>query len=83
MKSADNTSSNQFELDWWIEVTTIQPNVTYYFGPFVTTQEAQWYLPGYIEDIEQEGCQDVRIQVKQCQPTELTIFEEQVLVVSG
>lgn len=83
MKSTDDAHSNQIELNWWAEITTTQPHVIYYFGPFISKQEAQWFLPGYIEDIEQEGCQEIRVQVKRCQPTNLTIFEEQVLATSG
>ncbi|AFZ31663.1 protein of unknown function DUF1816 [Gloeocapsa sp. PCC 7428] len=82
MKLQDDANSNHVELDWWVEVTTTQPNVIYYFGPFASRQEAQWFLPGYIEDIEQEGCQEICVQVQQCQPTELTV-EEQILVASG
>ncbi|OKH24724.1 DUF1816 domain-containing protein [Chroogloeocystis siderophila] len=82
MKLLDDANSNHVELDWWVEVTTTQPNVIYYFGPFASRQEAQSFLPGYIEDIEQEGCQEICVQVLQCQPTELTV-EEQILVASG
>lgn len=61
---------------WWVEIVTDQPRCTYYFGPFMSQQEAQWYLPGYLEDLEQEGHQGIRLQINPCQPEELTIFEE-------
>ena len=62
---------------WWTEIVTEQPYCIYYFGPFVSEQEAQEFLPGYLEDLKQEGCQVVLIQTKQCQPKELTILQEE------
>jgi len=64
-------------LAWWVEITTVQPYCTYFFGPFESRQEAELFLPGYIEDIEQEGCEKIGIQLKQCKPQELTVFEEE------
>lgn len=62
---------------WWTEIITEQPYCIYYFGPFISQQEAQWFLPGYLEDLKQEGCQVVWIQTKQCQPKELTLLQEE------
>ena len=31
----------------------------------------------HIEDLEQEGNQEIRFQILQCQPKELTIFENE------
>ncbi|MBV9388620.1 MAG: DUF1816 domain-containing protein [Chroococcidiopsidaceae cyanobacterium CP_BM_ER_R8_30] len=47
----------------------------YYFGPFVNLQEAQHFLPGYVEDLEQEKARDIRSQIKLCQPKELTVLQ--------
>lgn len=63
-------------LRWWVEIITEQPYCIYYFGPFVNTQEAQLFLPGYVEDIKQEGSQVKYIEIKQCQPQELTIIPQ-------
>lgn len=57
----------------WIEVTTEEPRCIYYFGPFFGVKEAQRSLPGYIEDLEQEGAKVVGFTIKMCQPRELTI----------
>ena len=64
---------------WWTEFVTKQPYCIYYFGPFISEKEAQEFLPGYLEDLKQEGCQVVLIQTKQCQPKELTILQEEWL----
>ncbi|HBB35389.1 MAG TPA: hypothetical protein DDZ80_00995 [Cyanobacteria bacterium UBA8803] len=62
---------------WWVEIVTKKPNCTYYFGPFVSHREAQISQLGYIEDLERERPQLIAIEIKQCQPKELTIFEEE------
>ncbi len=77
MKFTETFAQEQLEFAWWVEIVTEQPSCTYYFGPFVSTQEAQWFLPGYVEDLEQEGHQKIRPQIKQCQPKNLTLFEEE------
>lgn len=62
---------------WWVEIVTKKPNCTYYFGPFASHREAQLSQLGYIEDLEQERPQLIAIEIKQCQPKELTIFEDE------
>jgi hypothetical protein len=63
--------------EWWIEVMTTQPLCIYYFGPFSNPQEAKAMQPGYIEDLTQEGVKSIQAVVKQCQPTRLTVFDDQ------
>ncbi len=62
---------------WWVEFITKKPDCTYYFGPFATHREAQVSQLGYIEDLERERPQLIAIEIKQCQPKELTIFEDE------
>lgn len=62
----------RFKLAWWVEIVTNTPRCTYYFGPFLSRQEAKSYQAGYIEDLESEGTRIVSVAVKQCQPKELT-----------
>jgi hypothetical protein len=61
---------------WWVEIVTKKPDCTYYFGPFVSHREAQLSQLGYLEDLEQERPKLIAIEIKQCQPKELTIFED-------
>lgn len=63
---------------WWVEISTAMPCCTYYFGPFSSSQSAQLALAGYIEDLEKEGARDLTLQIKQCQPKKLTIFEDEI-----
>lgn len=61
-------------LPWWVEILTAKPRCIYYFGPFDTAREAESYQTGYFDDLQEEGAEGITIQVKQCQPTDLTIF---------
>lgn len=63
-------------LAWWVEVVTDTPRCTYYFGPFVNAKEAQAAQAGYTEDLEQEGAKGIRVEIKRCKPTRLTVVDE-------
>ncbi len=67
----------QLGLAWWLEVITKQPQCTYYFGPFTSVKEAEFFQSGYIEDLEQEEAKGITVVSKRCQPKELTIFENE------
>jgi Domain of unknown function (DUF1816) len=58
---------------WWIKILTMQPNCTYYFGPFACKKEADIAIAGYVEDLESELAQGIQTQVKRCKPVYLTI----------
>jgi hypothetical protein len=65
-------------LAWWVEITTDSPRCVYYFGPFPSAQTAQAHQNGYIEDLEQEGAQNITVQVKRCKPQNLTVYDERI-----
>ena len=69
-------TSKLYQLAEWVEIKTEFPQGIYYFGPFARAKEAQVELPGYIEDLEQEGAKVTTFQIKKCQPKELTIVAE-------
>lgn len=62
------------EFGWWIEILTDNPNYMYYFGVFDNYWEAEWSKNGYIQDLKQEASEIVNIQIKKCQPKQLTIL---------
>ncbi len=68
--------TNALGLAWWVEVETATPRCRYYFGPFISADEAQRSKHGYVEDLEQEGAQGIMAAVKRCKPQSLTVFEE-------
>ncbi len=61
---------------WWIEVIATHPLCTYYFGPFNNAQEAEAMRPGYLQDLYGEGVHSLQVCIKRCQPTRLTIFDD-------
>lgn len=67
---------NLFGLAWWVEVVTETPHCTYYFGPFLSAKAAAAAKGGYVEDLEQEGAQDIRVTLKRFKPTRLTVADD-------
>lgn len=63
-------------LAWWVEIVTDSPSCTYYFGPYGSASEAEAEKQGFVEDLEQEGTRSIKVEIKRCKPTELTIFDE-------
>ncbi len=63
-------------LAWWVEILTTTPRCTYYFGPFLTAQEATEEKTGYIEDLENEGAMGINVAIKRCKPSTLTIADD-------
>lgn len=61
----------------WLEITTEQPECTYYFGPFGSREEALSAQDGYIEDLTNEGATNIQVNLqRRAKPKELTIFDE-------
>lgn len=67
---------NFLGLAWWVEVTTDSPRCIYYFGPFESAQAAQVAQSGYVEDLQQEGAQNIAVSIKRCKPSNLTVDED-------
>jgi hypothetical protein len=67
---------NFFGLAWWVEVKTSAPRCIYYFGPFLTSQEAESAKAGYVEDIETEGAEGLSVSIYRCKPIDLTIADD-------
>jgi len=61
---------------WWVKIITKQPDCTYYFGPFETSEEAQANESGYLQDLQAEGTQEMQVVIYQGQPRKLTIFQD-------
>lgn len=76
MKDFLTEITNFVGLAWWIEINTDIPRCTYYFGPFISKEEALLYKDGYIEDLQNEQAKGISVSIKRYKPTELTISEE-------
>lgn len=61
---------------WWVEIRTTMPYCTYFFGPFNSAKEAKQEQTIYIDDLVQEKALGITVEIKQCQPNSLTVFEE-------
>ncbi len=55
---------------------TSAPRCIYYFGPFLTAQEAEAAKAGYVEDIENEGAEGIGVSIHRCKPINLTVAED-------
>lgn len=63
-----------FSTPWWVKITTAEPHCIYYFGPFDSETEAIQAQPGYIEDLQQEGAQQIQTSLQHSsEPDELTV----------
>ncbi len=67
---------NLFGFAWWVEVMTETPTCTYYFGPFMSAKAADASKSGYVEDLEQEGAQGIKVTLKRFKPTRLTVADD-------
>jgi hypothetical protein len=67
---------NIFGLAWWVKISTDNPRCTYYFGPFLNEAEAKDSQAGYVEDLEGERAQGIKVSIERCKPQELTISED-------
>ena len=76
MKKIISEIFDSFGLAYWVEINTDHPRCTYYFGPFISKQEASSAHNGYLEDLESEKAQGITVVIKRCKPTQLTIFDE-------
>ncbi|WP_038024084.1 DUF1816 domain-containing protein [Synechococcus sp. RS9916] len=47
--------ANGLGLAWWGRVQTQGPDVTYWFGPFVTRKSLESQLPSFLEDLASES----------------------------
>lgn len=63
-------------LAWWVEITTESPNCIYYFGPYGSSSQAKAAQSGFVADLEQEGARTIKVNIKRCKPTQLTVFDE-------
>ncbi|ANV83267.1 hypothetical protein AWQ21_02025 [Picosynechococcus sp. PCC 7003] len=62
---------------YWLEITTEQPECTYYFGPYLSRKEAIAAQAGFLEDLTNEGAQNIEVNLQRCRtPKELTIFDD-------
>jgi hypothetical protein len=66
--------ANGLGLAWWARVETRDPDVTYWFGPYVRRQSLEAALPPFLADLRHEGSAQLSHSVLRTRRTEpLTI----------
>ena len=61
---------NSIGLAWWAKVETNQPDVTYWFGPFLTRRSLKVRLTGFVEDLNCESPQKINHSLIRCRRSE-------------
>ncbi len=61
---------NSFGLAWWAKVETYNPEVTYWFGPFLTRRSLNVRLKGFIDDLTAESPEDINHSLIRCRRNE-------------
>ena len=61
---------NSFGLAWWAKVETNQPDVTYWFGPFLTRRSLKISLTGFVEDLSAESPKGINHSLIRCRRNE-------------
>ncbi len=61
---------NSFGLAWWARVETKNPEVTYWFGPFLTRRSLKRKLSIFINDLSNEGSQSISHRFIRCKRSE-------------
>ena len=65
---------NKLGLAWWAKVETNSPRVTYWFGPFLTKRSLRGSLRSFLEELNNEGSNDITHTLMRCKRNEpLTI----------
>ena len=66
---------NKLGLAWWAKVESKSPNVTYWFGPFLTKNSLEQNLRPFLKDLSDEGSMNIKHSLMRCKRNEpLTIY---------
>ena len=66
---------NKLGLAWWAKIEAEQPNVTYWYGPFITKRSLQENMTSFIKDLSDEGSTNINYNFIRCKKEEpLTVF---------
>ena len=61
---------NKLGLAWWAKIETQQPNITYWYGPFITKRSLKENLSKFIEDLTKEGSINIKHDLVRCKKEE-------------
>ena len=58
--------ANGLGMAWWARIQTHGPDVTYWFGPFVTRASLERELPAFLEDVSSESPDAIDHRLLRC-----------------
>ena len=61
---------NSFGFAWWAKAETTQPDVTYWFGPFLTRRSLNVNLTDFVDDLTAESPQGINHTLIRCRRNE-------------
>ncbi len=61
---------NSLGLAWWARIETNEPNVTYWFGPFLTRRSLKLRLAVFENDLSVENPQQIKHSLMRCKRSE-------------
>ena len=65
---------NKLGLAWWAKIETHNPDTIYWFGPFITKRGLKENLSSFIQDLSDEGSENIKHSLIRCKKDEpLTI----------
>tara|TARA_Y100001968_G_C18891520_1_gene496399 strand:- start:254 stop:490 length:237 start_codon:yes stop_codon:yes gene_type:complete len=65
---------NILGLAWWAKIETQAPDVTYWYGPFLTRRSLKKNLTYFLDDLSKEGFRSINHSLMRCRHSEpLTI----------
>ena len=61
---------NKLGLAWWAKVETVNPNATYWYGPFLMKRNLEENIFSFIKDLSDEGYTDIKHSLVRCKKEE-------------
>ena len=61
---------NKLGLAWWAKIETEQPNIIYWYGPFITKRSLKQNISSFIEDLSEEGPSNIKHSFVRCKKEE-------------
>lgn len=66
LKKLFRAIANALGLAWWARIQTYGPDVTYWFGPFITRRGLQSELSKFLTDLSSENPANIRHSLIRC-----------------
>ena len=61
---------NNLGLAWWAKIESEQPNITYWYGPFITKRRLKENMTFFIKDLSDEGFSKIKHSLVRCKKEE-------------